>query len=69
MEQMAELLRQVTDWEYLLRLTSRHSIAPLVSYLVNQIDTSDLPQSFLTQLQPASRDRARRSLELTADKF
>ena len=61
-----ELLRQVTDWEYLFRLASRHSIAPLVSHLVNQIDASELPQSFLKQLQAASRNRARRSLELTA---
>lgn len=68
-ERVMEPLRQVTDWEYLFRLASGHAMAPLVFHLLNQIDASELPRPLLTQLQRASRDRARRSLELTAGLF
>jgi Uncharacterised nucleotidyltransferase len=68
-ERVVEPLRQVADWEYVFQLASRHGLAPLISRLLNQIDASELPRPLLAQLLRASRDRAARSLELTAGLF
>jgi Uncharacterised nucleotidyltransferase len=61
-----ELLRRVTDWEYLHWLASEHAMMPLVFHIFNQFDNCSIPPARLEQLQAASRVHAARSLDLTA---
>jgi hypothetical protein len=59
------LVREVTDWDYLFRLASRHAVTPLVCHVLGRIDASNLPAVVLAQLRAASRTQATRSLHQT----
>jgi hypothetical protein len=60
------LVRQLTDWEYLLQLARRHRVAALVSHVLKQIDNSEVPGPVLSQVRAASRVSAGRNLQLTS---
>jgi len=64
-QQISELVPQVTDWNHLLQLASRHAVTPLVSHALVQAQAPDLPAAVAGELRAASRDHAARTLQLT----
>jgi hypothetical protein len=66
-DRLSELVPQVTDWEYLLGLASRHALTSFVSDVLIQNHAAEVPAAVVTGLRTASHDRAPRSLALTAE--
>jgi hypothetical protein len=58
------LVGRVTNWDYLLRLASRHAVSPLVWHVL--VDTAGVPGPVLGKLRTASRGRTARSLRLSS---
>jgi hypothetical protein len=64
-EQISDLVPQVIDWGYFLRLASRHAVTCLVSRALSNNQAPDLPATVASELRTASRDLATRTLQLT----
>jgi hypothetical protein len=65
--QAFRLLSDITDWAYVLRMASRHGVAPLVFHFIHETGANGFPEPFSTELQAESHENARRSLSLTAE--
>jgi hypothetical protein len=64
-QRISELVPQVTDWDHLLQLASRHAVTSLVSHALGQNQVHDLPAGVTSELRTALRDCAARTLQLT----
>ena len=67
LERTSLLLPQVTNWPHVFNLASRHGTTPLISRLLLNTKWNALPEPCAKELQASSRDRAARSLRLTAE--
>ncbi|TVP66097.1 MAG: hypothetical protein EA342_12755 [Leptolyngbya sp. LCM1.Bin17] len=61
------LLQQELDWDYLLHLSARHGVRPLLSWHLKQISPDLLSPQILSQLKDYLHSSGRRNLFLTSE--
>ena len=62
-----ELLRQELDWDYLIQLTLRHELMPLLYWQLHTISPGTVPQAYLSQLRNVFQANAAHNLFLTTE--
>jgi hypothetical protein len=66
-DQIRALLREETDWKYLLRVAREHRVVPLLFSHLNATCPEAVPEAALNELRNHSHENTRRNLLLTGE--